>query len=107
MKVNKRMASQPRGVYVITTITEKEYREKARLHDEKAISEQFRIEVKQHNLDNCGRTFKIQRKKFRDNADILVNFVIGDSQKALIPNIIIDEIYSEKESKEKYPEYWL
>ena len=61
----KRMASQPPGSYVITTITEKEYREKVKSYEEKTTPARFKLEVKQHNLDNCGKTFRVQRKKFK------------------------------------------
>ena len=106
MKVKKRMASQPQGAYVITTITEKEYREKVKSYDGKTPPARFKVEVKQHNLDNCGKTFRVQRKKFNDK-DILINSVISMSQKFLIPNIIIDDVYCENEARVKFPEYWL
>jgi len=102
----KNLQNLPAGEYLVTTVSKEEYikrHEKAEKSRPASFDTLPQTAI-DRNLRNCSKQIKINRKPWKVDSEILVNFT---KKMDLIPNILILDTQTRDESHKDFPEFWL
>ena len=102
----KNLQNLPAGDYLVCTVSKNEYlrrHKKAEASRPEGINAVPQTAI-DRNLGNCSKRIKINRRPWKMDSEILVNFT---KKLDLIPNILIIDIQTRDESLAEFPEYWL
>ncbi len=107
----------PEGTFIMSTVSSAEYNARYIGAEEEAVrrginwTSESRKKMIDKNSKLCGKKYKITRKYISGiSAKVIGNFDTPESPDnpgTIIPNILIDEVWAEKEAREIYPEFFL
>ena len=105
-KTMKNLQKLPAGEYLVTTVSKEEYTKR---HEKAEKSKPASFDTLpqtaiDRNFENCGKRMRVNRKPWKVDSEILVNFT---KKMGLIPNILILDIQTRDESHKDFPEFWL